>query len=98
MSGLGLVFCCQSELAFAKENLFDPLGDNVEWPSSPDDLNSGGFGLKMKPRDLAKIGLLVFNHGVWDGKRIISEVWLRESTSRIQRVTRFLANTATTDG
>ncbi|MEK3839194.1 serine hydrolase [Paenibacillus sp. FSL P2-0136] len=73
----------QSELDFAKEHLLGPLGiDSVKWPRSPDDSNSGGFGLKMKPRDLAKIGQLVLNRGVWDGKRIVSEAWIRESTSR----------------
>ncbi|MBD0384692.1 serine hydrolase domain-containing protein [Paenibacillus sedimenti] len=73
----------QSELAFAKEHLFGPLGINsVEWPSSPDNSNSGGFGLKMTPRDLGKIGLLVLNRGVWNGKRLVSESWLRDSTSR----------------
>jgi CubicO group peptidase (beta-lactamase class C family) len=73
----------QSELDYAKENLFGPLGINsVKWPRSPDDSNSGGFGLMMKPRDLAKIGLLVLNRGVWDGKRIVSEEWLQTSTSR----------------
>lgn len=73
----------QSELDFANEHLFGPLGiKSIEWPRSPDNSNSGGFGLKMKPRDLAKIGLLVLNRGVWDGKRIISESWLRESTTR----------------
>lgn len=73
----------QSELDFAKEYLLGPLGiDSVEWPRSPDDSNSGGFGLKMKPRDLAKIGQMVLNRGVWDGKRIVSEAWIQESTSR----------------
>ncbi len=31
-------------------------------------------------RDLAKFGLLVARRGVWDGRRIVSEEWLRDST------------------
>ena len=38
----------------------------------------GGLTLTMK--DLAKIGRLYLNHGVWDGKRIVSEEWIRQST------------------
>lgn len=72
----------KSELDFAMEHLLGPLDINsVEWPSSPDDSNSGGFGLKMKPRDLAKIGQLVLNHGIWNGKRIVSEAWIQDTTT-----------------
>ena len=38
----------------------------------------GGITLTMK--DLAKIGRLYLNHGLWDGKRIVSEDWIRQST------------------
>ncbi len=30
--------------------------------------------------DLAKIGRLYLNRGVWNGKRIVSEEWIRQST------------------
>lgn len=38
----------------------------------------GGLTLTMKDR--AKIGRLYLNHGVWNGKRIVSEEWIRQST------------------
>ncbi|MBR6445334.1 MAG: serine hydrolase [Prevotella sp.] len=38
----------------------------------------GGITLTMK--DLAKIGRLYLNRGLWDGKRIVSEDWIRQST------------------
>ena len=38
----------------------------------------GGITLTMK--DLAKIGRLYLNHGVWNGRRIVSEEWIRQST------------------
>lgn len=38
----------------------------------------GGITLTMK--DLAKIGRLYLNHGVWNGQRIVSEEWIRLST------------------
>ncbi|MXV13882.1 hypothetical protein [Hufsiella ginkgonis] len=34
----------------------------------------------MRPADMAKIGQLVLNGGVWNGKRIISKKWLDKST------------------
>jgi len=39
----------------------------------------GGLTLTMK--DLAKIGRLYLHHGMWDGKRIVSEEWIRQSTA-----------------
>ena len=38
----------------------------------------GGMTLTMK--DLAKIGRLYLNRGMWNGKRIVSEDWIRRST------------------
>lgn len=38
----------------------------------------GGICTTMK--DLAKIGRLYLNKGVWNGKRIVSEEWIRQST------------------
>lgn len=34
----------------------------------------------MSARDLAKIGSMMSQMGVWKGKRIVSETWIREST------------------
>ena len=35
----------------------------------------------MNAYDMAKIGELYLNNGVWNGKQIISEQWIRDSTS-----------------
>jgi hypothetical protein len=37
-------------------------------------------GLKMKPRDMLKFGLLYLNEGTWQGKQIISKDWIKNST------------------
>jgi CubicO group peptidase (beta-lactamase class C family) len=66
---------------FAEEHLFAPLGiANYEWDHiNPDVIHASG-NLRLRPRDMAKFGYLFLNEGVWDGKRIISEAWIREST------------------
>lgn len=38
-------------------------------------------GISMTTRDLAKIGRLYMNGGVWNGKRIVSQDWVRQSTA-----------------
>ena len=66
---------------FAEKYLFGPLGiSDYYWAKLPNDLVETGGGLFLRPRDMAKIGLLFLNGGRWQGKQIISEQWVREST------------------
>jgi CubicO group peptidase (beta-lactamase class C family) len=67
---------------FAKEALFEPLGiTQFEWLNMPASGEvAAASGLRLRPRDLAKIGQLVLDNGMWNGRRIISEAWIREST------------------
>lgn len=70
-----------SALAFAKKHLFGPLEiDDVRWPRGPQGFNLGGAGLLLSSRSLAKIGNLMLNNGLWNGKRVVSEEWVRQST------------------
>jgi CubicO group peptidase (beta-lactamase class C family) len=66
---------------FVERNLFGPLGiSEFLWTSYPDGSIETDGGLALRARDLAKIGQLFLNGGVWNGKRIVSEQWVREST------------------
>jgi CubicO group peptidase (beta-lactamase class C family) len=68
-------------LAFAKEFLFTPMDiTNYIWESHKNDILRCGEGLSLRPRDMAKIGLLVLNDGKWHDKQIVSKEWIRKST------------------
>lgn len=45
----------------------------------------GRVGLTLSPMDMAKIGQLFLNGGVWNGNRIVSEKWVPDSTSEQSR-------------
>jgi len=67
--------------SFAKETLFGPLGiDDYTWItlSNGDPIASGG--LRLRPRDMAKLGQLVLNGGNWNDRRIVSPEWIAAST------------------
>lgn len=63
--------------------LFEPLGiEGYTWDLSPEGINTGGWGLNIKTEDIAKLGQLYLNKGMWNGERILSEEWVREATSK----------------
>lgn len=66
---------------FAQEFLFDPLGINdVAWSKYPNsDFVSADSGLRLRPRDAAKLGQLVLNRGTCEGARIVSAEWIDDS-------------------
>lgn len=55
------------------------------WIASPTGVNAAGWGLTLSPMDMAKIGQLFLNDGIWNGKCIVSEKWVTESTSEQSR-------------
>jgi hypothetical protein len=71
-------------LAFAREHLFGPLGiTDVDWPLDPQGVNNDGWGdLQVTPHDMAKLGYLYLNDGVWDGKQIVSSSWVAAATGK----------------
>lgn len=69
---------------FAGSNLFKPLGmSGYAWkgPFTNGVVQTGG-GLLLRPRDMAKIGSLILNHGRWQGRQVVSEEWIRELTGK----------------
>ena len=71
----------EKPLTCAQEFLFTPMGiTDYRWESHHNDILRCGEGLSLRPRDMAKIGLLVLNDGKWQDKQIVSEEWVREST------------------
>lgn len=72
-----------SALAFAQKHLFAPLGiTDVKWPSNRQGVNTGWGNMMLTPHDMAKIGLLYLNKGVWENKRVISAAWVEAATQK----------------
>jgi CubicO group peptidase (beta-lactamase class C family) len=66
---------------FARETLFEPLGITaIEWQRYKGDTDAGG-GLRMRPRDMAKIGQFVLAGGRWNDRQIVSKAWIETSTA-----------------
>ena len=64
--------------SFSQAYLFDPLGiEDATWASRFENgvIEAAG-GLRMRPRDMLKIGVLMLQGGRWEGRQIIPESWI----------------------
>jgi CubicO group peptidase (beta-lactamase class C family) len=51
------------------------------WVADPQGINTAGWGLFIKPNDMAKIGQLYLNRGAWNDRQLVSAKWIDESTA-----------------
>ena len=73
----------QKVVDYLAPRLFAPLGiQSPAWETSPQGITTGGYGLKVKTRDIAALGQLYLQKGQWDGKRLLSEKWVEAATSK----------------
>ena len=67
---------------FLRQRLFDPMGiRDFYWEPCPNGFEKGGWGLYMRPEDLAKLGQLVLQGGMWNGTQLVSYEYLQQATS-----------------
>ncbi|MEN7341367.1 MAG: serine hydrolase domain-containing protein [Pseudomonadota bacterium] len=57
------------------------------WNLAPNGAAYLGGGVYMKPRDILKLGAMYAAGGVWNDTRVLSEDWVRESTTPVIDIT-----------
>lgn len=72
----------ESLSSYLDRKLFTPLGiTNYHWETCPGGIEKGGWGLYIRPEDMAKIGQLVMQKGRWKRRRIVSSEWITLATT-----------------
>ena len=73
----------ETTLAYLKPRLLEPLHiTGIDWESDQKGINVGGWGIRVKTEDMAKLGLLYLNKGKFEGKQILPAAWVEEATSK----------------
>ena len=73
---------------YIEEKLFAPLGiDKFEYARCPEGYFYGASGMKLTVNELSRVGMLLYNKGTFEGKRILSERYVEEATS-VQQMNR----------
>jgi CubicO group peptidase (beta-lactamase class C family) len=65
--------------AYGEKYLFGPLGMKHHWKRTYLGIVDTEGGLYLNGDDLAKIGYLYLHDGLWNGKRIVSREWVKQS-------------------
>ena len=74
--------------AFIENRIFEPLGiTDFEYDRCPEGYFYGASGTKLTVNELSRLGLLLYNGGLFDSHRILSERYIFEATS-IQQMNR----------
>ncbi len=63
--------------------LFAPLGIGAPtWDASPEGVTIGGYGLRARTEDIARLGLLYLQRGRWNGRQLLPAAWADSATAR----------------
>ena len=63
--------------AYLDRKLFTPLGiQDVRWDRCPRGFIAAGGGLALRTEEIARIGRLIRDRGVWQGERLLSPEWI----------------------
>lgn len=72
----------ESLFDYLTPRLFEPLGiKDISWETDPRGITCGGWGLRIKTADMAKLGKLYLQKGKWGKKQLLPESWIKESTA-----------------
>ncbi|MDR1644280.1 MAG: ChbG/HpnK family deacetylase [Tannerellaceae bacterium] len=71
----------QKLIDYLYPRLFRPLGiTGAAWDESPQGINAGGWGLRLKTEDLAKMGQFILRKGNWNDRQLLPAAWFDEAT------------------
>ena len=73
----------QTVLEFLRPRLFSPLGiEHPVWDANFQGISLGGYGLRVRTEDIAKLGQFYLQRGKWNGTQLLPAEWVALATSK----------------
>lgn len=73
----------QTVLDYLRPRLFEPLGiTHPVWDTNFQGVSLGGYGLRVRTEDIAKLGQLYLQKGRWNGQQLLPSQWIEAASSR----------------
>jgi CubicO group peptidase (beta-lactamase class C family) len=71
----------QSMFDYLKPRLLDPLHiQNIVWETGAQNMSAGGWGMRIRTEDMAKLGQFYLQKGWWNGKLLLHKEWIKDAT------------------
>lgn len=69
---------------YIRPRLLEPLKiTDMQWEISHEGICVGGWGMRLCPEDMAKLGQFLLQRGKWKGRQLISSQWIDTMTSNL---------------
>ncbi|MDR1644281.1 MAG: beta-lactamase family protein [Tannerellaceae bacterium] len=72
----------QTVFEYLQPRLFEPLGiSDIQWEIDASGNQTGGWGMRIRTEDMARLGQFYLQQGRWQEKQLLSKDWIKEATS-----------------
>ncbi len=72
----------QRLLDYLRPRVLDPIGVGAAaWTTTPDGRDAGFSGIHVRTEAIARLGQLLLDDGVWQGRRVLPEGWVARASS-----------------
>jgi CubicO group peptidase (beta-lactamase class C family) len=67
---------------YLRTRLFEPLNiTGVQWETDAQGNNTGGWGMRIRTEDMARLGLFYLQEGQWNGRQLLTKAWIKEAVA-----------------
>ncbi|MDR1919402.1 MAG: beta-lactamase family protein [Tannerellaceae bacterium] len=72
----------QTTFDYLQPRLFEPLNiTGIQWEVDAQGVNMGGWGMRIRTEDMARLGQFYLQQGRWNGRQLLSKAWIKEASS-----------------
>jgi CubicO group peptidase (beta-lactamase class C family) len=72
----------QTMFEYLQTRLLEPLNiTDIQWEVDAEGNNMGGWGMRIRTEDMARLGLFYLQQGRWGGRQLLPKEWIQEASA-----------------